>query len=215
MITESINATSFFNQALRWPSISRRVFSLSLALFLTLLLFQLMLSLIDKTYVYKLVERPIQESPFMPDVPIPIVLPEKLVPPEPIDTPPPTLALVKVDVGHTGSTILIPPVAPGPKVVGPSGNFQEGEAIPYLRSAPIYPSRQLTRGIEGFVDLSFSITKTGATDSITVLQAVPEGAFERAAVRAVQKWKYKPQIVGGLAVRKDNQTTRVSFAITE
>jgi protein TonB len=85
--------------------------------------------------------------------------------------------------------------------------------VPYLRSQPIYPSRALTLGIEGYVDLEFSITRSGATADIVVIRAEPEGTFNRAAKRALAKWKYKPRMVDGNAVRSEGLQTRLRFQI--
>ena len=39
---------------------------------------------------------------------------------------------------------------------GPGGmNIAEGDYLPIVRVAPVYPARALSRGLEGFVDLSF------------------------------------------------------------
>lgn len=91
----------------------------------------------------------------------------------------------------------------------------EGEPVPYLRSQPIYPSRALTRGIEGYVDLQFTITATGATSDINVIAAEPKNTFNNAAIRALSKWKYKPKVVDGIAIAKTGQRTRLRFQINQ
>ena len=66
--------------------------------------------------------------------------------------------------------------------------------VPYLQLQPDYQRRALMRGIEGYVDLAFDVTAAGATTNIRVIEAQPEGIFERSAIRAVAKLKYKMPI---------------------
>ena len=64
--------------------------------------------------------------------------------------------------------------------------------IPLIRTTANYPSRALQRGIEGFVELSFTVDRFGSVVDPIVLNAVPEGIFERSALQAIAKWKYSP-----------------------
>ena len=53
------------------------------------------------------------------------------------------------------------------------------------------------KSIEGYVLLRFTVTETGAVADPEVMQAEPPGIFNRAARRAVLRWKYQPQMVDG------------------
>lgn len=64
--------------------------------------------------------------------------------------------------------------------------------VPHLLSAPTYPARALLRGTEGWVELRFNLSAQGTTQDIVILDAEPEGVFERAALAAVKRWKYQP-----------------------
>jgi TonB family protein len=91
-------------------------------------------------------------------------------------------------------------------------SFSEYELI--VRVAPVYPARALSRGLEGYVDLSFTVTATGAVaDPIVVFST--SSLFERAAIRAVLKFKYKPRMVDGQAVDVTGVETRITFKIEE
>jgi protein TonB len=65
----------------------------------------------------------------------------------------------------------------------------DGDYLPIVKVAAIYPRRAQSRGIEGFVIVEFTVTKTGAVTSPSVVQAEPEGVFDRAALDAVVKFK--------------------------
>ena len=71
------------------------------------------------------------------------------------------------------------------------------ELTPLVRIPPEYPMNALAKELEGYVLLRFTVTETGAVADPEVLRSEPEGVFERAARRAVLRWKYQPQIVDG------------------
>jgi protein TonB len=88
-----------------------------------------------------------------------------------------------------------------------------GGVVAYLKVEPVYPSRQLSRGIEGYVDLSFDITPAGSTTNIRVIASQPQGAFDKSAIDALKKWKYKVPLEAGIATGQRDMMTRISFAI--
>jgi protein TonB len=138
--------------------------------------------------------------------------PEK--PPKPQETPDvPPQEMDSVD--PNAPTINIPPptVSSDTAVQGPGGmNIAEGDYLPIVRVAPVYPARALARGIEGYVDMEFTVTTTGTVkDPIVVFST--SGLFNRAAERAVLKFKYKPRVVDGQPVDVPGVRTRITFKI--
>ena len=89
----------------------------------------------------------------------------------------------------------------------------DGDYLPIVKVAAVYPRRAQARGIEGFVVVEFTVTKTGAVTSPVVVQAEPEGVFERAALDAVVKFKYKPRVVDGVAMSVAGVQNKISFEI--
>ncbi len=89
----------------------------------------------------------------------------------------------------------------------------DGEYLPVVKVAPVYPRRALSRGIEGYVIVSFTVTKSGAVASPEVIEAVPANIFERAAMDAALKFKYKPRIVNGEAVDVSGVQHKITFEI--
>jgi TonB family protein len=51
-----------------------------------------------------------------------------------------------------------------------------------------------------WVEMSFDIDELGQTTNIKVLKSTHKGLLDKAAIRTVKKWKYKPKIVDGVAV---------------
>ena len=93
------------------------------------------------------------------------------------------------------------------------GNFQqvdqtaEGDIIPIVRINPVYPRDAAMRGIEGWVKLEFTITEVGTVKSPKVLESDPPRIFNREAIRAILKWKFKPRVVDGVAVERQATQT--------
>ncbi len=139
--------------------------------------------------------------------------PEK--PPKPPETPPetPPQDMDNVDPNAPTINIAAPTMDVSSDIGGPGGmNIAEGDYLPIVRVAPVYPARALSRGLEGHVDLSFTVTQTGTvTDPVVMFST--SSLFERAATRAVLKFKYKPRVVDGIPVDVPNVKTRITFRI--
>ena len=141
--------------------------------------------------------------------------PEK--PPKPPETPPETPPQDMDNIDPSAPTISVAPpsVATETSIGGPGGmNIAEGDYLPIVRVAPVYPARALSRGLEGYVDMAFTVTTTGTVKDPVVLFST-SSLFERAATRAVLKFKYKPRVVDGVPVEVPNVKTRITFKIEE
>lgn len=68
-------------------------------------------------------------------------------------------------------------------------------ATPLVRIPPQYPQRAASRGIEGWVLVEFTITPAGTVTNAQVIDSDPANIFDRSALRAIAKWKYRPKIV--------------------
>jgi protein TonB len=111
--------------------------------------------------------------------------------------------------------VSAPTVQAETNIGGPGAmNIAEGDYLPIVRVAPVYPARALSRGLEGYVDLSFTVTSTGTVKDPVILYST-SSLFERAALRAVLKFKYKPRVVDGVPVEVPNVKTRISFQIED
>ncbi|NIV18149.1 MAG: TonB family protein [Woeseiaceae bacterium] len=141
--------------------------------------------------------------------------PEK--PPKPPETPPETPPQDMDNMDPDAPTINVAPpaVSADTALAGPGGmNIAEGDYLPIVRVAPVYPARALSRGLEGYVDMSFTVTTTGTVKDPLVMFST-SSLFERAAIRAVLKFKYKPRVVDGVPVEVPNVKTRITFKIED
>ena len=145
-------------------------------------------------------------------------------PPPPKDPPPPP----KMQISKIDQTVQNMPQIDMPNVdvplVGGSGmflgNFQqvdktaEGDVIPVVVIRPMYPREAAISGIEGWVKVEFTITPVGTVTDPRVIDADPKRIFNREAVRAILKWKFKPRVVDGVAVER-RATQIIDFSLDQ
>ena len=138
-------------------------------------------------------------------------------PPPPPDEPPPDMPkpdFISSDVS-TGIDIGAVDVNLDLNITGTGGFSSDGEYLPIVKVAPIYPRRAQTRGIEGYVLLEFIVTSTGAVRNPVVIEAKPPGIFDRAAVQASLKFKYKPKVVNGEPVEVAGVRNLIKFELED
>lgn len=90
----------------------------------------------------------------------------------------------------------------------------DGEYLPIVKVQPIYPRRALSRGVEGYVIVEFTVTKQGTTRDVRVVES-SSSMFDDAAVRAAEKFKYKPRVVDGEPIEVPGVQNKITFEIEE
>lgn len=60
------------------------------------------------------------------------------------------------------------------------------------RIAPEYPKDAAARGLFGSVIMRLLVNEQGDVEAVDVLNAFPKDVFDRAAIRALKRWKYEP-----------------------
>lgn len=88
------------------------------------------------------------------------------------------------------------------------------EYLPVFMVPPVYPRGPLSRGLCGWVELEFTVTADGTTRDPSIM-ASSSRMFERAAINAALKYKYKPRHVGGKPVDVPNVPIRIVFEMEE
>ncbi len=138
-----------------------------------------------------------------------------LKPPPPPDPLPPSRPKPRFE-SEDSMGIEIGPVPVDVQVEPDPGRFSsDGEYLPIVKVQPIYPRRAQTRGIEGYVLVEFVVTATGAVRDPVIVDAKPPGIFDRAAVNAALKFKYKPKVVGGEPIAVAGVRNLIKFEIRE
>ena len=138
-------------------------------------------------------------------------------PPEPDDQPP-DLPQQEMDSTDFDSAVAVSAPSPDMNVGldGELGDFSlaEGDYLPIVKVAPMYPRRAQSRGLEGHCDLQFTVTPLGTTADVSVIECT-SSLFERASVQALLKFKYKPRVVNGTAIAVPGLRHRITFQIED
>ncbi|MCA1780180.1 MAG: energy transducer TonB [Xanthomonadaceae bacterium] len=142
-------------------------------------------------------------------------------PPPPPETPPPPPDLVISEVEKV--TMEMPDMQMpdlnlgnmgGPPVLGAVNMDRkaEGDVVPLVRINPQYPRDAAMNQLEGYVTIEFTITETGSVTNPRVTDSKPPRVFDREAIRAILRWKFKPRVIEGVAVeRRATQTIEFSL----
>jgi protein TonB len=143
--------------------------------------------------------------------------PKKPPPPEAAPPQPPTPKLDNLNPNAEKIAISAVPVETDIEMTGGfSLGVGEGDYLPIVKVAPIYPNRALTRGIEGFCVVMYTVTRLGTTkDPVVVEDQCTSTLFHRASLNAALKFKYKPRIMDGEAVEVPGVQNKFTYEITE
>lgn len=105
--------------------------------------------------------------------------------------------------------------------------------VPLFRILPQYPRSHWRNGVEGFVKLSFTIDENGFVKNPEVVDALTgprsgggkfesgfrdpqeHRSFEAAALAALERYRYAPRFVDGVAVPVDDVKIRIDFELVE
>jgi protein TonB len=119
-------------------------------------------------------------------------------PPPDVEEPPPDIPDVAMDDMDTSQSISLG---------GPQGKIDismqggriglgDGDYLPIVKVAPLYPRRAQTRGLEGQCLIEFTVTSTGTVKDAFAVECT-SSLFARASINAALKFKYKPRVVDG------------------
>lgn len=138
--------------------------------------------------------------------------PEKPPAPEvPPETPAPELNQAFEDAIMAVS-VSAPSVETGLSVQGTGFGVSDGNYLPIVKVSPVYPARALARRLEGYVLVEFTVTRTGNVKDVVVVES-SAAMFEKPAMDAALKFKYKPRVVDGEAVEVLGVRNRISFTM--
>ena len=104
--------------------------------------------------------------------------------------------------------------APPPPPPGPTGTIggwmQDGPLVAIVRVEPAYPARAAQDGLEGYVTLRFDVNPDGTVSNITVISSSHK-IFEKAAIKAAARFRYKARVVDGIAQATFGLESRFRF----
>lgn len=139
--------------------------------------------------------------------------PDKVDDPE---EPPPDLDTPDIDMNMDVEVINTAPQAAVDVSISSSGMATgDGEYLPIVKVAPIYPRRAQTRGISGYCIVEYTVTTSGAIRDPVAVDCQPSGVFEKASVKASLKFKYKPRVVDGEAIEVAGVQNKFTYELEQ
>jgi len=141
--------------------------------------------------------------------------------PQTPEQPPPNPPSPQMDDLEAGvETIAIPAASINTQIELTGGGFSlgvgEGDYLPIVKVAPIYPQRALIRGIEGYCVVEFTVTKLGKVREPRIIESqCTSSLFHQASLQASLKFKYKPRIIDGVAIDVPGVLNKFTFEIID
>lgn len=103
-----------------------------------------------------------------------------------------------------------------------TGFSGDGEYLPIVKVAPEYPNNAASRGIEGFCVVEFTVTTTGTTRDVRAVDTDcitkdgrPTTVFNRASIRAAERFKYRPKVVDGEPIEVPGVRNRFVYELAK
>ncbi|MGD2130231.1 MAG: energy transducer TonB [Lysobacterales bacterium] len=141
--------------------------------------------------------------------------------PPPPSTPPPQPRTPELDSLNPNAEKIPISAAPVETDIQMSGGgfslgVGEGDYLPIVKVAPIYPQRALMRGIEGYCVVQYTVTRQGTTrDPFVIEDQCTSSMFERPSLQAALKFKYKPRVIDGEAVEVPGVRNKFTYQIED
>lgn len=89
------------------------------------------------------------------------------------------------------------------------------DVIPRVRVNPDYPPQAITRDIEGWVRVRFTVSAIGTVRDAVVVASEPGTTFDEAALKAIARWRYNPRVENGEAVERVGLQTVIRFELED
>ena len=143
-----------------------------------------------------------------PAAPVVAEAPRRQVTPPPVVAPEPAPAATMVREAPAETK----PAAAATRNIDSDTVVQAG-TLPRIREvAAKYPPKAQIDGVQGWVDIDFTISREGLPEELKVRESRPRQIFDRAALASVQQWRFKPIERDGVAVPQ-RATLRVRFEL--
>jgi protein TonB len=90
----------------------------------------------------------------------------------------------------------------------------DGEYLPIVKVAPVYPRSAAARGITGECLVRYTVTTAGTVRDVEVVQdACTDMVFHRPSVEAALRFKYKPRVIDGTPVEVKDVYNRFYYEL--
>ncbi len=135
--------------------------------------------------------------------------------PEDPEEPPPELPEPEFENLEADTSMSVAPNLAANLNIGSVGGFSsDGDYLPIVKPQPKYPTRAQSRGIEGYCTVEYTVTKTGETRDVVVVDC-PQKVFASASIKAARKFKYRPKVIDGEAIEVPGVRNRFTYNLAK
>ena len=120
------------------------------------------------------------------------------------------VAALAAPIGAGGGGGLSGILGVGGGFSGKGGGGIDRDTVPLVRIEPQYPPQAQQRRLEGWVHVRFTISGAGTVKNAQVVKS-SDMIFETSALRAVEQWKYQPQLEEGKPVERSGIEVIIRF----
>ena len=115
------------------------------------------------------------------------------------------------------SETILPNGIGGDLSIGDLGfDSSDGEYLPIVKVAPVYPHRAQFKGLEGNCVVMYTVTTNGSTRDVEVVEHMcDDKIFWAPSIAAAKKFKYKPRIIDGEPVEVHRVTNRFIYEMLD
>ena len=137
--------------------------------------------------------------------------------PDDPEEPPPDMDTPELDMDMNVEAVNMAPASTVEVAIAGTGGMSasDGEYLPIVKVAPIYPRRAQSRGITGYCIIEYTVTKSGSIRDPQAVDCQPSGIFERASLKAALKFKYKPRVVDGEAIEVAGVQNKFTYELEQ
>ena len=115
---------------------------------------------------------------------------------KPVEVDPSGPEVTHTDTG-TGLRIPTSEVEQPRQGIETLGILLDGPLVAIVRVEPGYPPTASSRNLEGFVTVQFDVNPDGSVTNVVVVESSSR-VFERAAIKAARKFRFKARVVDGV-----------------
>lgn len=139
----------------------------------------------------------------------------KVEKPEEVEEPPPEVPEPEFETPDLDNSVAVAPKVGVNVKIGNVGGFSsDGDYLPIVKVGAKYPARALSRGIEGYCTVSYTVTTTGETKDVVEADC-PNRVFLKASIKAATKFKYKPKVIDGEPIEVPGVRNRFIFELAD
>lgn len=92
----------------------------------------------------------------------------------------------------------------------------EGDYLPIVKVAPMYPRAAMTKGIGGACLVRYTVTAAGTVKDVEVIEDECDNViFHRSSIEAAKRFKYKPRVIDGVPLEVHGVYNRFFYNVVD